>query len=78
MQAAKEAGYSIPRDIAVIGFDNSTMGQYVVPSLTSVEIHRPEIARIAIDMLETMITEHRIPDPVSVETQLICRDSTKV
>ena len=78
MQAAQEAGYRIPEDIAVIGFDSSTLGQYVMPTLTSVEIRRPEIARTAVDMLQEMIEQHKIPDPVHVSTKIIYRKSTDI
>ncbi len=78
MQAAQESGYRIPEDIAVIGFDNSTLGQYVMPTLTSVEIRRPEIARVAINMLQTMIEQHQVPEPVNVSTKIIYRKSTDI
>ena len=78
MQAAQAEGKRIPQDIAVIGFDNSSLGQYVAPPLTSMEIPRAEIARIAVDMLKTMIEEGQVPEPVRVYTRLICRASTAV
>lgn len=77
MQAAQDMGKAIPEDIAVIGFDNSSLGQYVKPRLTSVEIQRPEIARIAMEMLESMIKNGRVPRPVSVSTKIILRQSTE-
>ena len=78
MQAAQAEGKRIPQDIAVIGFDNSSLGQYVAPPLTSMEIPRAEIARIAVDMLKTMIEQGQVPEPVRVSTRLICRASTAV
>ena len=50
----------------------------MAPPLTSMEIPRAEIARIAVDMLKTMIEQGQVPEPVRVYTRLICRASTAV
>ena len=76
MQAAQELGYTVPGDIAVVGFDNSTLGQYVTPSITSMEIRREEIAQAAVEMLQQMIGQGDAPAPVYFSTRLIQRSST--
>ncbi len=78
MQAAQQEGFRVPEDIAVVGFDNSSLSQYVAPPLTSVEIQRAEVARIAVEMLQSMIEQGQVPPPVRVSTRLICRASTAV
>lgn len=77
MQAAQQAGYRIPQDIAVVGFDNATLGQYCTPPITSMEIRREEIGKTAVEMLQKMIEEHIVPQKVLYETRLIERESTK-
>ena len=77
MQTALRMGYQVPRQIAVAGFDNSTLGQYVLPSLTSVEIQREAIAKAAIEMLQQMIGGGQAPASVHIPTRLICRESTQ-
>ncbi|HEY0434407.1 MAG TPA: substrate-binding domain-containing protein, partial [Chitinophagaceae bacterium] len=37
MQAIKSAGRSIPGDIAIIGFANEAFGEYISPSLSTVD-----------------------------------------
>ena len=76
MQTARKMGYRIPEDIAVIGFDNSSLGQYCEPPITSMEIQREKVAKTAIDMLQQMIDTHTLPDPVRYQTKLIEREST--
>lgn len=76
MQTAQQMGYRIPEDIAVVGFDNSTLGQYTTPPITSMDIPREEIAKTAIEMLQQMIRCHEVPDPVVFTTKLIERGST--
>lgn len=76
MRTALDLGYAVPDEIAVVGFDNSTLGQYVTPSLTSMEICREEIAKAAVQMLQQMIGQGQVPRPVEISTRLIQRQST--
>lgn len=76
MQAAQELGRRVPEDIAVVGFDNSTMSRYTTPPITSVEIGREGIAKSAVEMLRQMIERQEVPQPVTYPTLLIERAST--
>lgn len=76
MQVAQKLCRRVPEDIAVVGFDNSTMSQYTTPPITSVEIGREGIAKSAVEMLRQMIEQGEIPQPVTYPTQLIERAST--
>lgn len=78
MQAAQGLGRRVPEDIAVVGFDNSTMSQYTTPPITSVEIEREAIAKSAVEMLRQMIEQGEIPQPMTHPTQLIERASTRL
>ena len=76
MQQAKELGYRVPEEIAVVGFDNSTLSQYASPTITTVEIPREAMAKTAVEMLQKMIGEGEVPQPVQLHTRLIQRQST--
>lgn len=76
MQVAQKLGRRVPEDIAVVGFDNSTMSQYTTPPITSMEIQREGIAKSAVEMLQQMIEKGEIPQPVTYSTRLIERAST--
>lgn len=76
MQTAQKLGYRVPCDIAVVGFDNSSLGQYCTPPITSMEIQREKIAQTAIEMLKQMIETHTLPEEVTYRTRLIEREST--
>ena len=53
----KEKGYSVPRDVSVVGFDNFLSdGQQVEPALTTVEVDPTAMARTAVDILVKKIT----------------------
>ena len=77
MQVILDLGFSIPKQVAVIGFDNSPFSAYVNPSLSSVNrssrILGEEAARLFLNNMEgqTRQKEHIILPP-----ELIIRDST--
>lgn len=77
MRALREAGYRVPEDISVIGFDDMPLASYFDPPLTTMrqdlEAIGREAARLLIDTLEspTAGLEH-----VRMPTQLIVRAST--
>lgn len=76
MHAVQDMGLRVPEDVAVLGFDNSTLGQYVTPSITSMSICRQDIAKAAVEMLQQMIGGGETPEPVYIPTEMICREST--
>lgn len=77
MTAVKSLGLKIPEDIAIIGFDNSSLSKYTTPTLTTMEMQRSEIGKSAIEMLYQMI-ENGPEAALSKEfdTRLIIREST--
>ena len=77
MQKVQSLGYRIPEEIKVVGFDNSTLGRFCTPPITTMEIQRASIAKAAIEMLQNMIENHVISPPAAFSTHLIERESTK-
>ena len=76
MKAVLQMGYKIPKDISIVGFDNSSLSKYTSPGLTTMDIQRAEIAQAAIQMLHQMIEEKTIPEQKAFSTKLIQREST--
>lgn len=54
MSAVKDCGLRIPEDVAVLGFDNSSLSRYSTPSLSSVELDKPAIAKAIMDAFAVM------------------------
>jgi DNA-binding LacI/PurR family transcriptional regulator len=56
LRALQERGFSIPGDVAVIGWDNISMASFTYPSLTTVAADTRAIAGTALDLLEERIS----------------------
>ena len=75
----KSEGLNIPRDIAIVGFDNDKISGFTDPALTTVDIQRNEIGKKAIDLLFAQINDSQNFQPVTekIGTKLIIRESSR-
>jgi len=46
-----ELGIEVPRDVAVVGFDGVSAGQFSIPALSTIEHPRDKLGRIGVDTL---------------------------
>ncbi|MFC8866773.1 LacI family DNA-binding transcriptional regulator [Streptomyces sp. NPDC057148] len=58
-QVLREAGRSIPDDVALVGYDDSAIARHMEPPLTSVRQPIEEMGRAMIDLLLTEIADRR-------------------
>jgi LacI family transcriptional regulator, repressor for deo operon, udp, cdd, tsx, nupC, and nupG len=56
MHAARQAGLSVPGDLAVVGFDDIPFALYIYPSLTTIAQPKPEMGRSAVDMVLSLVS----------------------
>ena len=80
LRALGEAGRRVPEDVAVIGFDNIETGRFTLPSLSSVDPGRQEIAETAVAMLVERIESgsRTTPPPrlYKADFHIVVREST--
>ncbi|HET6302630.1 LacI family DNA-binding transcriptional regulator [Microbacterium sp.] len=79
LRALVEEKVRVPDDVAVIGFDNIDEGKYSIPSMSTVDTGRDEIARIAVDRLIERINEkgdRRPPETIKPDFRIVRREST--
>jgi len=79
MGAIRERGLSIPGDISVMGFDNIQLSAYTMPSLSTVNAPRAEVANAAFhSLLDARRPGGKLLPGTrhEVKTSLIVRDST--
>ncbi|MGV8882852.1 MAG: LacI family DNA-binding transcriptional regulator [Rhodoglobus sp.] len=79
LRALGAAGIRVPDDVAVAGMDNIDESQFSVPSMTSVDPGKQQIAALAVDMLIERINQKGDPAPprtVKPDFHLTLREST--
>lgn len=79
LRALGEAGVRVPDDVALIGFDNIDEAKFSVPSMSSVDPGRDQIAEKAVDMLLERINEKddRLPPrQFLADFRVVGREST--
>jgi LacI family transcriptional regulator len=76
MDAIRIRGLEIPEDISVIGFDDIPQAFTTHPKLTTVRQPLEEMGRLGVKLLlEQIGNPDCLPQPVTVATELIIRDS---
>jgi diguanylate cyclase (GGDEF)-like protein len=75
IKALQARGIRIPRDVAVIGFDDIDEASYITPPLTTVKQPLYEQAKTAIKVLLDMIEGNTVPERISLPTTFVIRES---
>ncbi len=76
MQALKEAGYRIPEDVSIVGFDDISASEYVSPPLTTVEVPKTTLGETAVSRIDQLIEKkNNYPLKIEIFTRLIRRKS---
>lgn len=66
MRAIREEGYSIPGDIAIVGYDDTWFASMTQPSLTSVRMPIEEMGALAVQLLVDCVEGRHCSDPLPV------------
>lgn len=81
MRVLQEAGLRIPADVAVIGFDGLDEAKYSLPTLSTVDPGRDEIADTAVRVLADRIESRedtRPPQQYLTDFRVVPRESTAI
>jgi LacI family transcriptional regulator len=74
--AVRDHGMSIPKDMALVGFDDLPLAYYMDPPLTTVHLPAIDLARHAIDMLIQILKgKHLAKKQRILDTYLVVRQS---
>jgi DNA-binding LacI/PurR family transcriptional regulator len=79
ISAARQAGLSVPGDLAVVGFDDIPLAAHVYPSLTTVAQPQRDMGRQAMNMALALMTADDSTPPFSdivVKGKLVVRESS--
>ena len=82
IRALKEKGVRIPQDVAIVGFDDTNLCNYVSPPLTSIRQSAEEMGKVAAKILMELINgsstiRRYVFSPTLVVRQSSCRSVSK-
>ena len=76
INAAIEAGVSVPRQICVVGFDDTRVARMTRPRLTTVRVPMSEMGASAVELLCSRLEDEKKPaQTVTLQSELVVRDS---
>ena len=77
-RALDELGIRVPEDVSVVGYDDLQLLDYVFPRLTSVQVPKREVGRMAAEILHQNIESSGAQPPrkVYLHAELVVREST--
>ncbi len=76
MRAFKEAGYRIPEDIGIVGFDNTSMCEILEPPLTAIHVPKQAMGQMAVERLtDLMDGKSSVCVKIEIATSLVKRGS---
>lgn len=79
MRAVRENKLRIPEDIAFFGVDNIEMGKYSSPQLSTVDIPKYEMGRIAAKTIMEMVEgKIKLPIKIILPFELVLRESSNI
>ena len=77
IQTAGDAGYAVPRDVSVVGFDNIREGELLSPQLTTIAAPMVSLGSAAVNhLLKTARAPGRSAQTVILPARLVVRGST--
>jgi len=75
IRALHELGLRVPDDVSVVGFDDTPLASYTIPSLTTVAVPTAELGRTAVAMMAVALEGQRVASVV-LPCELRMREST--
>ncbi|MEM3553657.1 MAG: LacI family DNA-binding transcriptional regulator [Candidatus Bathyarchaeia archaeon] len=75
MHALTQAGFKVPEDVAIVGFDDGALATVVQPPLTTVRVPRMEMGRVAAKNLLDLLRGVNVPMLSLLPTTLTIRAS---
>lgn len=78
IEAIRSFGYSVPKDISVVGFDNIDAAALVTPPLTTVDVNRKQLGSRAVDVLIQATKASDLKIKTSIFTSLVLRASVEM
>ncbi|MBO5653350.1 MAG: LacI family DNA-binding transcriptional regulator [Clostridia bacterium] len=78
MRCLADHGLSVPKDVALIGYNENHGARYAVPSLSTIDIQHEKCAALAVDVILNEIFSKPIEGSLRVEAVFCPRESSEI
>lgn len=75
LRALQESSLRVPKDVAIVSFNDIEMAKYASTPLTTVKVHTEEMGRLGVKLLLDSMDGRNIPLKIVVPTELVIRES---
>lgn len=75
MHALQEYDIKVPKDVAIVSFNDVDLAKYASTPLTTVKVHTEEMGRTSVKLLIDRLNGREIPLKVIIPTELMIRES---
>lgn len=76
LQFAAQRGLSIPKDMAIVGYNNSTLSRATIPQLSSIDNKVATMSEMAVQLLTGILEQQAPTSKIMVQAQLVQRATT--
>ncbi len=76
LKYAKTYGISVPDELSIIGYNNSSIAEYCDPELTSIDNKLESLCRHCVDVLIGVLAEKEMPKRTVFSAELVKRETT--
>ncbi|MGL5467000.1 MAG: substrate-binding domain-containing protein, partial [Shewanella sp.] len=74
-EVLREAGYSIPKDVSLVGFDDNIFARYLTPSLTTINFPIEKMSLEAVQLTLQKLNKNKQDVNFKLNPALVVRDS---
>lgn len=69
--AARAAGKRVPEDVKIVGYDGASSSRLLFPDLTTIQQPIPEMAKVAVGLLQKRLAGEKVVESVTLPVKLI-------
>ena len=74
--AATQAGFRVPEDISIVGYDDVEMARFSSPPLTTIRHPKAELGQLAVELLVSRVRNKELTvEALNVQPELVVRNS---
>ena len=78
IRAFYDNGYRVPEDVAIVGWNNNALGEYSIPTLSTIYIDTNKVVSESVDMLIKRMSGQECHNYTEVNSTFIARESSEI